>query len=178
MDPNKIFSNPMLCGTIELMKAENTPEHRKMFIDEMIRGRYLSPVVITPTPTPDAQGRFKITAEHKVQFPMLSTKDDQKFFMAFTDYDEFKKWNPAENQQTFAMTFYNYAEMLLRKDKDGNLPPALGFVINPLSSNVMVSRELVSQIVASRVMKQGMPIPPTAQAAPQEGNDEAEQSAE
>lgn len=167
MNPNRPITNPMLCGTIELMKAEDTPEHRKMFLDELIRARFLSPVIVTPTPVPDETGRMKITAEHKVQFPMISTKEGHKFFLAFTDLEELKKAHPDKDQQTFILSFDDYAGMLLRKDKDGNLPPALGFVINPMSSNVMVSREMVAKVIASRMAQSGIPVPPLQKKAPE-----------
>ena len=35
MEFNKPVSNPMMVGSIELLKAEDTPEHRQMFLDEM-----------------------------------------------------------------------------------------------------------------------------------------------
>lgn len=168
MNPNRPVTNPMLCGTIELMKAEDTPEHRKMFLDELIRAHFLSPVIVTPTPVPDETGRMKITAEHKVQFPMISTKEGHKFFLAFTDLEELKKGHPDKDQQTFILSFDDYAGMLLRKDKDGNLPPALGFVINPMSSNVVVSREMVAKVIASRMAQSGIPVPPLQEKAPEE----------
>lgn len=159
MNPNKPITNPMLCGTIELLKAENTPEHKKMFVDEMIRATYLSPVVIDPVPQPDETGKVKITSENKVQFPMISAKDGKKFFMAFTDWEELKKWNPSDNQQTFAMKFDDYAGMLLRKDKDGNPSPGVGFVINPYSSNVLVTNGMIAQIIEARLAQKGFKFP-------------------
>lgn len=131
MEFNKPVSNPMMVGSIELLKAEDTPEHRQLFLDELQKAKFLSPVVIDPVPQPDEKGQVKIARDSKVQFPMLSTEDGRKFFMAFTDWIELKKWKDEENQQTFAMNFDDYAGMLLRKDAQGNISPALGFVINP-----------------------------------------------
>jgi len=86
MEFNKPVSNPMMVGSIELLKAEDTPEHRQMFLDELQKAKFLSPVVIDPVPVPDENGRVTIARDAKVQFPMLSTEDGRKFFMAFTDY--------------------------------------------------------------------------------------------
>lgn len=155
----KPITNPMLCGTIELMKAEDTPEHRKMFMDEMVRARYLAPVVVTPKPQPDANGMLKITPEHKVQFPMLTNKEGKHVLMAFTDVEELKKWQNDPAQETFGFTFNDYAEMLLRKDKNGEVSPAIGFIINPFGNSVLVSREMVAGIIASQMAQKGM-IPP------------------
>ena len=69
MEFNKPVSNPMMVGSIELLKAEDTPEHRQMFLDELQKAKFLSPVVIDPVPVPDENGRVTIARDAKVQFP-------------------------------------------------------------------------------------------------------------
>ncbi|HAN01953.1 MAG TPA: hypothetical protein DCP93_05400 [Lachnospiraceae bacterium] len=160
MEFNKPVSNPMMVGSIELLKAEDTPEHRQMFLDELQKAKFLSPVVIDPVPVPDENGRVTIARDAKVQFPMLSTEDGRKFFMAFTDWTELKRWRDEENQQTFAMNFDDYAGMLLRKDAQGNISPALGFVINPFGGNIVVTREMVASMIAAKLKAVGRPVPP------------------
>lgn len=160
MEFNKPVSNPMMVGSIELLKAEDTPEHRQMFLDELQKAKFLSPVVIDPVPVPDENGRVIIARDAKVQFPMLSTEDGRKFFMAFTDWTELKRWRDEENQQTFAMNFDDYAGMLLRKDAQGNISPALGFVINPFGGNIVVTREMVASMIAAKLKAAGRPVPP------------------
>lgn len=152
MEFNKPVSNPMLVGTIELIKAEDTPEHRNMFVGEMAKATYLSPAVIDPAPTEDAEGKPKLAPGSKVQFPMLSTPDGKKFFMAFTDATEYEKWQE-KNQKlpTFALKFDDYAAMLLHKDGEGKTCPALGFVINPFGGNIVIPREMVAGIVSARL---------------------------
>ena len=160
MEFNKPVSNPMMVGSIELLKAEDTPEHRQMIQDELQKAKFLSPVVIDPVPVPDENGRVTIARDAKVQFPMLSTEDGRKFFMAFTDWTELKRWRDEENQQTFAMNFDDYAGMLLRKDAQGNISPALGFVINPFGGNIVVTREMVASMIAAKLKAAGRPVPP------------------
>ena len=96
MEFNKPVSNPMMVGSIELLKAEDTPEHRQMFLEELQKAKFLAPVVIDPVPQPDEKGQVRIPRDAKVQFPMLSTEDGRKFFMAFTDWMELKKWKDEE----------------------------------------------------------------------------------
>ena len=160
MEFNKPVSNPMMVGSIELLKAEDTPEHRQMFLEELQKAKFLAPVVIDPVPQPDEKGQVRIPRDAKVQFPMLSTEDGRKFFMAFTDWMELKKWKDEENQQTFAMNFDDYAGMLLRKDAQGNSSPALGFVINPFGGNIVVTREMVAGMIAAKLKAAGKPVPP------------------
>ena len=54
MEFNKTVSNPMLVGCIELIKAEDTPEHRKMFVDELIQANMMAPVLMEPQPVEGA----------------------------------------------------------------------------------------------------------------------------
>jgi hypothetical protein len=41
MEFNKPVSNPMMVGSIELLKAEDTPEHRQMFMEELQKAKFL-----------------------------------------------------------------------------------------------------------------------------------------
>lgn len=164
MEFNKPVSNPMLVGAIELMKAEDTPDHRNMFLNEMMKASFLAPAVIEPTPERDETGKAKLAPGSRVQFPMLTTQDGKRFFMAFTDRMELRKWKDEEDQQTFALKFEDYAAMLLRRDPKGNASPALGFVINPYGGNIVISREMAASLMAARLAqaknKAGQPINP------------------
>ena len=58
MEFNKNVSNPMLVGAIELMKAEDTPEHRGMFVEELAKAEFLSPAMVNPAPAEGADGEL------------------------------------------------------------------------------------------------------------------------
>ena len=76
MEFNKPVSNPMMVGSIELLKAEDTPEHRQMFLEELQKAKFLAPVVIDPVPQPDEKGQVRIPRDAKVQFPMYLQRTD------------------------------------------------------------------------------------------------------
>lgn len=145
---NKSVSNPMLCGCIELMKADPTPEHQNMFVTELTKAKFLSPAVVTPAPETDAEGKRKLVPGCKIQFPMLTAPDGKNFFMAFTDKMEFDKWKHEEGTPVFALNFGEYAGMVLRKDG-----PAAGFVINPYSANIVIPKEMLNNLMLSRIAK-------------------------
>lgn len=151
MEFNQTVSNPMLVGAIELMKAEDTPEHRNMFVGELAKANMLSPALIEPAPETGADGKPVIAPGSKVQFPMISSPDGAKFFMAFTDMQEYGKWQE-KNQKlpSFALKFEDYAAMVLRRDAKGNICPALGIVINPMGANIIVPREMLAGIMSAR----------------------------
>lgn len=104
---------------------------------------------------------------------MLSTSDGRKFFMGFTDPVEYQKWEKTSKELPFfSLKFDDYANMIFRKDAQGNECPALGFVINPLGANVVIPKEMIAGIMATRIAQakqmaakragqQTPPIPPT-----------------
>lgn len=142
----------MLVGTIELLKAEDTPEHRNMFVAEMTKASFIAPALIDPEPVENGEGKLTITGNSKIQFPMLSAPDGKKFFMAFTDAQEYEKWQEkAGKLPVFALKFEDYAAMLFHKNSDGSASQALGFVINPVGCNIIVPKEMVANIMAVRV---------------------------
>jgi len=150
MEFTKSVSNPLLMGAIELMKAEPTPEHRKMVSDEIVKAKFLCPVVMNPLPQPGPDGVVKPAPGTQMQFPMLTAPDGKQFFMAFTDSYELQKWKDHEDKQTVAASFDDYAGLLFKKDPKGQLPPAIGFVINPFGANIVVPREMIAQYMAAR----------------------------
>lgn len=154
MEINKPVSNPMLVGAIELMKAEDTPEHRNTFVSEVMKAVFLSPVAITPAPVQDESGEFHMQEGSQMQFPILKAADGKQFFMAFTDLMELKKWKDEEGQQTLSMRLENYAQMLFGKDSQGNMNPASGFAINPFGGNIIITREMLAGFMAARQAKQ------------------------
>lgn len=150
MDINKPITNPMLVGAMELVKADDTPEHRNVFIMEVLKAVFLAPVVVTPVPVPDENGMIEIKSDSKIQFPMLTAPDGRQFFMAYTDWDELHKWKNEDNQQTFAMRFIDYAGMIFEKKENGEVCPAAGFVINPYGANMTMTKELIATMLAPK----------------------------
>lgn len=150
MEYNKTVNNPLLAGAIQLLKAEDTPDHRNMFLNEMIKAKMLTPAIVTPAPEADSNGEYKLTQENKLQFPMITAPDGKHFFMAFTDLPELKKWKDEETQQFFAATIDDFGGMLLRPDGQ-----AAGFVINPFSENIIVPIQMLAGIMSARMGNQG-----------------------
>lgn len=146
MEFNKTASNPMLVGAIELLKAE----HNKLFITELMKAKFLSPVKITPEPEKDENGNLKMTPENKPQFPMLTAHDGKHYFMAFTDKAEMKKWADATKQNRdivpCILTMEEFCVMTLGRDSN-----AAGAVINPYDSNAIIPAEMMMQIMAPRI---------------------------
>ncbi len=138
----KKVENPMLAGTIEMLKADDTPEHRVMMMEEIFQAEFMTPVRATPSPTLNEDGTYRLEPGSKLQFPLINGKDGKQFFVACTNEGELKKcFKDDEDPHYFTVSFKELSEMQVRKDANGNMSPAVGIVINPLSSNIIVPKE-------------------------------------
>lgn len=153
MEYNKMVSNPLLIGAIEVVKAENTPEHRKLVSDQIVQGTYLCPASVTPVPEIDDKGKVKMAEQTKIQFPVLQAPNGKHFFMAFTDKKEFDKWSGSKDSQFFAASFEDYIGLLMKKDESGNSNNVNGFVINPYGANLIVPREMIESYANEKIAK-------------------------
>lgn len=152
MEFNKAVYNPMLMGSVQLMRAEDTPEHRNMFIGELVKASLQAPALIDPAPAEDAEGKLTIAPGSRIQFPLLSTPDGRRFYMGFTDPVEYNKWaEKNKNMYFFALKLDDFLGMMFRKDSQGQENPALGLVLNPLGDNIIIPREMLAGIMAAKV---------------------------
>lgn len=133
----KPVTNPMLVGAMELLRAEDTMDHRRMVVEELTHATLLSPVVITPEPVPGEDGIPRLTPDHNVKVPMISAKG-KNFFMAFTDLGELQKWQKEEKQSVFGFRFSDYLNMI-----QGAGETCDGLAINPGGNNLVLSKGLI-----------------------------------
>ena len=148
---NKIakISNPMLIGAMELLKKNNTPANLKIFVDEMMHATFLSPVVITPKPEKDENGRAKLTPDSKVSVPMFTLEEGKRYFGAFTDLGEMKKIQSEAYVSVLPFTFKDYAGMVAKSDES-----CQGFVINPYNGGMVISKSMIAAIVGKPANEQ------------------------
>ncbi len=148
MEINKSVSNPMLIGAIELLKADPSTEHKNMFVNEMMKAKFLTPAMVTPAPEPDENGRIRLTKDHKIQFPVLTAKDGKTYFMAYSDKLELDKWPQTEGVVIVSLMMEEFMAMTLRKESASS-----GCVINPFGANIIVPREMMASMMAARIAK-------------------------
>ena len=153
MNFNQKVSNPMLVGTIELYKAENTPEHREMLEDEIVKATFLSPILIDPEPEKNESGGIIVKQGSKLQFPSLTAQNGARFFMAFTDRMELEKSGHKEDYHEAALNFADYMVMLFKNDPQNAYA---GFVINPYGGNIVLPKDIVMALYMKQNAKKGI----------------------
>lgn len=133
--------NENLLAAIERMQKEDTRANRELVLDLVITvGQFLSPVELLPG---EGEGQ-------NINFTLLPTQAGQPYFPAFTGWEELRKLCGPKNQQTLALTFDHYANMILRDNR------AAGFVIDPFGCCLCFDREMISHLV----QRKGMMTPP------------------
>lgn len=144
----KFISNPMLIGAMELVKKNKSQENLKVFMDELLHARLISPIVITPPPTIDENGKAKLTEENKISIPMIPGPDDKKYFMAFTDMEEMKKLKAKGPVNVLPFGIKDYAVMMAKAEDKCD-----GIAINPTSNGPVVNKAMVAAIMSKVIKK-------------------------
>lgn len=143
-----VLNSKGLLDAIAEMKANNTPENQSKMMDKMVDAQYLAPVSITPPPeTNGYMANITLPPDAKLRFHMIENGMGQRFFLAFTSFEEMSKWRENVNVQSIVVTFDDYAGMLAKSEADDNVG---GFVIDPFGANLVFSK---NQAIAIKGMK-------------------------
>ena len=120
MELKKSVSNPMLVGCMELLKADDTEEHLKMFLTELQKAELLAPALIDPAPLEEEEGERKILPGSMVKLLMLPASDGNRYFMGFTDEGEYRLWEEKNRPcPTLALKFDDYIRLMMQKNAEG-----------------------------------------------------------
>jgi len=137
-DMNKPVTNPELLAAVERMNRENSRESREAVLDLVISSaQFLAPVTIVPGKEPGG-------SDTQIQFQLLPNQTGQPFFPAFTSWDELRKLCGPKNQQTLALTFDDYARMIVQDNR------AAGFVLDPFGCCLSFERPMVEHLMARK----------------------------
>lgn len=132
------FNNPMLMGALELLRAENTQDHRNMVMQELLKAKFLCPVFVDPPLTANEEGVARAGADSKVNMLLITASDGNKFFMGYTDMEEVSKWTSQPKHQMIVFRFADYVQMLIKPECDVN-----GVVINPYDHNLVITKSMI-----------------------------------
>lgn len=143
--PKKIpVGNPALTAAITKLKGENTPQNLNVVINEMMRTVFMAPAVIEmgkAAPKPDANGRIALPKDTKINFMLLTDPKGKRYYMAFTDPQELKKWKSAPKSfQSMVLRFDDFANMLEKNHE------AAGLVINPFGETIRFEAPMIAAL--------------------------------
>lgn len=149
MDYKNVVNNEALLQAIDQMRQQNTPENQSNMLDLMVEAKLLAPVSITPAPETNGEmmSNVMLPPDAKIQFHMIENGNGQRFFLAFTSFEEMIKWRRDMTVQTIVVSFDDYASMLKNTVDDNRVG---GFVIDPFGINQVFLKE---QAIAIKEVK-------------------------
>ena len=125
MDINKPITNPEF---VNVMRQINQGNHcEELFWKEIFKARFLCPVNMEIGKTTQ-NNEHQIVLEEETSASLISirNKKGEHYLMAFTDWDELRKWKQDYNQQTLVLSYEDYQKMITK-----NNSVYQGMVINP-----------------------------------------------
>ena len=136
LDPESI-KNPKLIEALQAMLKHDNLETRSRMAAALMEARLLSPIqkqtILTEKDGPSTWIRFED----------ITNTAGEKYYLAFTDMDEYSKWNEdGSHDQALIMTMEDFGNILIRQVND-----LKGFVINPYGENVSISKQLLLSLL-------------------------------
>lgn len=112
-DINKPVTNPDLVKAIN-DSYPNQIDKQKHIILEARKARLLAPVLISPEPEGEINVNERvIKKDTTISFNLIEDTNNQKYFIAFTDWNALRKWRNIEKQQTIVTSFDDLSSMVL-----------------------------------------------------------------
>lgn len=136
--------NPALMLAISRMKEDNNIRTQNKMVEEALNAKFLVPCIMQMKPGTEGEA-MRNSGNTMVNFRILKNEEDAKYFMVFTDIDEFQKWQDNDKQNVMVLGFDNLASMVMNKNSDVE-----GFVINPATSNVIFRKNIIASIIVNR----------------------------
>jgi hypothetical protein len=136
--------NPELKMALRALAANNSAENRSRMAEALVNAQLLSPIV-----------RQTVLVENRgpaarIKFEEIRNTQGDAYYMAFTDMDEYNKWNEdGSHDHALIMTIQEFGDILIR-----NINELKGFVINPYGENVSISKSLLLSILKQHEAKE------------------------
>ena len=115
MDINEPITNPDLMNVIREVKRGNKEE--ELFWEEIFKAKFLCPINMEINKSTQNENH-KIVLGEGTRIALLSVDNEQgeHFLMAFTDWDELKKWKQNQDQQTLVLSHEDYEGIIIKDD--------------------------------------------------------------
>ena len=130
--------NKSLIEAISKMKEEKTLESQNRVIAEVLKAKFMCPVVLQSAPK--GGGKITIDKTTQIQFSVVKTTEGKNYLIAFTTEEEVHKWQKEKTQQSIIYTFEDYAMISTNND---NIE---GFIIDPKGCNLVFTKDMIKNI--------------------------------
>lgn len=137
------ITNPQLVQAIRAMIKNDTNKSRSAMAAALMDAKLLSPIQ-KETVLMEKKG-----PSTRIRFEDIQNTEGDKYYLAFTDMEEYNKWNEdGTHDQALIMTMEDFGNILIRQIND-----LKGFVINPYGENLSISKGLLLSLLKQREAK-------------------------
>lgn len=137
------LKNETLVATMNALRENENKDTQTAFVTAAMKAKYFAPVdVLNADGTPiEGNGKMEIPKDAKFNFKLLINSKGEQYFPLFTDIQEFQKWNKTEKIKSIVVIFPQMADLVSKK------PGTSGFVINPMTQNLVFTREILDNML-------------------------------
>lgn len=139
LELNQPIQNPALIKVMDAFKKEPSPRTELDMIAGLLSAKFLTPISLAK-PVEGGQ----LGPDTAFQHYLITNNKDERFFLAFTDEDELKKWSGGEHRDAFTAPLPVFAALL------GKSTTAKGVVINPFGQNITLTKEMIENFPKRR----------------------------
>jgi len=147
-DSFSIAKSQNLVQSMKKLQIEKTKESEKEFINNLFSVTFLSPVLYESSNEDINHTENKSQKDRKINLLSLPNDNGQFFFPAFTDKEEFLKWNAYPTKQVIFLKLKDYMDVLSTDNSKWS-----GVVINPFSDNFVLNTEQIKMISNSSTIR-------------------------
>jgi hypothetical protein len=122
-------TNPILLQLLKEFSKDNSNKLLTKLLICLSNAKLLAPVVITGNISNGV-----ISEGSTISFKSLKYSTGDNYNIAFTDWDELRKWS-VEEEKTFVVSYDDLKTIFLTSKDDVS-----GFVINPMSDNFIINK--------------------------------------
>lgn len=119
-----------------------TVEQQNRLFQEIYNAQFLMPMDGSKMEmeNPDANGMAVVKKDSEITLPLIRNNEDKHFNPVFTDWNEFRKYDPDKKYNGFLVKFEEIKNFIEQSD---------GAVINPFGANIVLSAEIIKEIEAA-----------------------------
>lgn len=146
-DINQPVTNPKLINALQSFDQQPTLEKQKYLFEQLKEAKLLAPIMVKIPDNVERNKDNSITLQQgtTLSFFGINNANNESFFPAFTDWEELRKWQNYEDQQTLVVDL-TYYQSLLNDSKQCN-----GVVINPFNEGLAINRSMLETILATDI---------------------------
>lgn len=120
----------------------------ELIVEIVMQAKFMAAVTFSREPVYDIDGTRILASDCDISFTMLNNTNGEHYFPVFSESVEMDKWENAKIEHTIYVNFDTLAAMIERNKN------CSGFVLNPFSDNMTISRDIVSKWLEKKQMLQ------------------------